>query len=168
MRSGIYVLVIEVAGLERRFGALGRLKLPRGFYLYVGSAVSRRGRLLERRVLRHLKPGKKLRWHIDYLLDQGAYSSKAEVKLVAYAETYKRAECSISKLLSRSLKPIPGFGCSDCRCVSHLYYSSSLREAISTLRETFREAGLSMELTTPHDFLVKYGGQDSLICLSSQ
>lgn len=167
MKSGVYVLVVEVSGVERRFGALGKLKLPPGFYLYVGSAVSKRGRLLEKRILRHLRPEKKLRWHIDYLLDQGACSSKARVKLVAYAETERRAECVVAKLLSRSLKPVPGFGCSDCKCISHLYYSSTLEEALSALREAFREAGLTLKLATPSDLLVKYQDEASLTCLSS-
>ena len=45
-------------------GALGEVSLEPGWYLYVGSAR----RHLEARLRRHLRPEKRRRWHIDYLL----------------------------------------------------------------------------------------------------
>lgn len=66
IESGVYQLVI---GLERTtivvVGALGEHEFPRGTYVYTGRA----SKWLNKRVARHLRPEKRLRWHIDYLLE---------------------------------------------------------------------------------------------------
>ena len=33
-----------------------------------------------------------------------------------------------------SLTAVPGFGCSDCRCLSHLHYSSDCSKALLAVR----------------------------------
>ena len=116
--KGVYCLVIEVPDATAvEIGALGWLKFERGFYTYVGSAQNN----LEKRVSRHLKKKKQLRWHIDYLL-----SKNVSVRKVLWKPGSKKEECRISKSLAKSADIIKGFGCSDCPCKSHLFRLRSL------------------------------------------
>lgn len=121
VEKGTYVLVIA---LEREasvaVGKLGRFAFPVGYYIYVGSA---RGGLSQR-VHRHLEGGggegssKKLRWHIDYLLQH------AKVVEMWYAEnSHECLWATAVKEMPQCQIPVPGFGSSDCRCPSHLIYS---------------------------------------------
>lgn len=125
--SGIYVLILE---LEKSgsysIGKLGNLPFPAGFYAYVGSALNG----LNARISRHLRPEKSLHWHIDYFLQY------ARIINVVYKELPKkrnitklslREECIIATSLESSPKYIKGFGCNDCRCHSHLFYSKKAR-----------------------------------------
>jgi Uri superfamily endonuclease len=43
----------------------------------------------------------------------------------------KDRECIIATELAKLLTPIPGFGVSDCRCSSHLFYSHDLDISIT-------------------------------------
>ena len=107
-------MLIEVKKpLRRRIGSLGMVKFDKGYYCYVGSALNN----LEKRILRHLRKRKKLRWHIDYLLS----CRDVVVKRILYKENKKREECEIAKKIRKISKPIPNFGCSDCSCESHLF-----------------------------------------------
>ncbi len=106
-----YQLTIEVsAAVTLQIGRLGNFTFRPGVYLYSGSA--RRG--LRSRINRHLRREKKLRWHIDYLLD----SPVAEVRRVLIST---RPECELVRK-GGGLVVVPGFGASDCRsgCASHL------------------------------------------------
>jgi Uri superfamily endonuclease len=117
--KGSYVLLIEVDKVKRiKIGRLGNKEFRPGFYAYVGSAMSG----LEGRIKRHLSSIKKVFWHIDYLLKD------AEVVEVFQLESDKRIECEIAVRLSKRLPGIRGFGCSDCRCPSHLFFSAGRQE----------------------------------------
>lgn len=123
--KGAYVLI---ARLQRpvtlMVGALGEMRLPAGEYAYVGSAMGG----LEQRIARHLRADKRPHWHIDYLL---AHAPVVEVVRVPGAE---RAECAIARELAARLDGVPGFGCSDCECASHLFVSAdseALRAAVA-------------------------------------
>ena len=112
--KGSYVLVIELP--EEQAIAVGSLKVvhfPRGNYAYVGSALGG----VESRLNRHLQRSKKLRWHIDYLLQ------KASISSIIICETEDRVECAIAQALSRQFDSIIGFGSSDCKCPSHLFFA---------------------------------------------
>lgn len=112
--KGSYVLLIRLGkGKRIRIGRLGTLNFRPGFYAYVGSALNG----LEARVARHLGSRKRLFWHIDYLLEE------AEIEEVFRIESGERLECAISKALSERMESVAGFGSSDCRCRSHLFYS---------------------------------------------
>lgn len=112
--KGSYVLLVRLAGKKRiGIGKLGEIEFGPGYYAYVGSAMNG----LDKRVSRHLGSRKKLFWHIDYLLQ---YADVVEVFQVASPE---RLECRIARKLAENYHPIPGFGCSDCRCGSHFFYS---------------------------------------------
>ena len=122
MTSGIYILVFK---LERdgcyTIGKLGNIDFPAGYYCYVGSALNG----LEARIDRHLRKEKKFHWHIDYLLQYARITEiiYAKINKSAHAKLTHRAECMIAKSLAGSLSCIKGFGCSDCRCPSHLFHS---------------------------------------------
>jgi Uri superfamily endonuclease len=120
------VLLIEVLkDLKIKTGKLGSISFEKGFYAYVGSALNS----LEKWVGRHLRSEKKTFWHIDYLL------KRSKVIEVIYAETGNRKEC----LLARELSFVSNFGCSDCRCKSHLFFSKDLKSLRKNVLNIFRK-----------------------------
>lgn len=105
---GTYVLVFRVAPeISTRFGEL------LGGYCYVGSAMGPGG--ISARVGRHLRERKVLKWHIDHITASPSFDP------VAVYATSDPVECFVASSLARSHRGIPGFGCSDCRCASHLF-----------------------------------------------
>lgn len=140
--KGTYVLIVENHAdteIEIEIGKIGRIKFKRGFYAYVGSALSG----LEQRIGRHLRaPGdnKKLHWHIDYFLA----CPMVEVKEVIFAETEERKECEIAVKMNidRELDCIENFGCTDCSCKSHLFFSTSLTRLKEHVYNYFCASGL--------------------------
>ncbi|MEM3565417.1 MAG: DUF123 domain-containing protein [Candidatus Bathyarchaeia archaeon] len=93
--------------------------MGKGFYAYVGSA--QKG--VEKRLIRHFRRACKKRfWHIDYLL---AMDDVSVVKAF-YKEAGKSEECVTAQVLKAVGSPVEGFGCSDCRCGSHLFGFNSL------------------------------------------
>lgn len=112
MKKGSYLLVIELP--ENMTITIGKRKVmsfKKGCYGYMGSALNG----LEPRIRRHLNSQKKLHWHIDYLL------THAKIKQVFVKESTRREECDIANAFTQLLRAIPGFGCSDCDCQSHLF-----------------------------------------------
>jgi Uri superfamily endonuclease len=114
--KGTYILVIKLKEEKTiQIGKLGKILFKKGFYVYVGSAFNG----LAQRIDRHLRKNKKIHWHIDYFLNF------SEIKGVLFKESETKQECSIAKKLEKHIVSIPGFGCSDCRCKSHLFYGSN-------------------------------------------
>jgi Uri superfamily endonuclease len=131
--KGIYSILVKLdkpASLETRSGRIFTLK--KGFYGYVGSALGG----IEKRIDRHLNIEKKHYWHIDFLLDY------ARIEKVICAETDQDKECLVAQALSRSLPSVSGFGCSDCRCFSHLFFSDKLAILKSLTISAFHQQGL--------------------------
>ena len=127
------MLIIEKSRCEElEIGKLGTIEFKRGFYAYVGSALSG----LERRINRHLRREKRLHWHIDYLLA----SPDAEIREVIFKETSNREECMIASKMHEQLANIKGFGCSDCRCESHLFFSSSHDRILDVAHHSLQNA----------------------------
>jgi Uri superfamily endonuclease len=130
---GTYALVVHLPySISLSIGSIGRVNLERGFYVYVGSALGG----VERRVGRHLSPEKKVRWHIDHLL------LRSRVADVVAAESPERKECEVAGKLARSMRPVPGFGSTDCRCETHLFYCSNFHEALRRVLEAFKASNL--------------------------
>lgn len=121
-RPGVYTLLLAVtAATSIRVGKLGIHQFPVGHYTYTGSALGARSTTLRHRIHRHLRPTKRLHWHIDYLLAAEA----ARVQTVLFAETSEPLECPIATAIvgiPGADIVVPGFGASDCRrgCPSHL------------------------------------------------
>lgn len=112
--KGSYVLLIELSEEKTvTAGRLGPIDFTRGHYAYAGSAMSG----LYPRIKRHLRAEKKLRWHIDYLLQ------KARIQDIIICEAEDKIECSIARVLERQYDSVPGFGSSDCKCSSHLFFA---------------------------------------------
>jgi Uri superfamily endonuclease len=118
--KGTYCLVIHLNQKTRiKVGKMGFIDFKKGYYVYVGSALNS----LESRIKRHLSADKKLHWHVDYLL----MDKNAEVVDVVFAVNDDRWECSVASEISKNGEGIPKFGCSDCKCPSHLFYFNDLK-----------------------------------------
>lgn len=76
-------------------------------------------RNLSKRIARHQRKEKKLRWHIDYLL---SHPEVELIEVISYPSKIKE-ECFYNQLLlnEKAEVSVKGFGSSDCReCPSHL------------------------------------------------
>jgi Uri superfamily endonuclease len=157
--SGLYLVLVRVPKLlELPVGRLGYHRLPRGWYVYTGSA--RRG--LSARADRHLKREKRVRWHIDrltahadatalgaVLLPGGGHSRQLRSTGHATEAPDSRAisdECVLNQTVGRLLEadaPIPRFGAGDCRggCPAHLWHSET-RLSVAGLARLVTAAGL--------------------------
>ncbi len=135
--GGIYLLMIRLHGQRLiQIGGLGYRFFHRGSYGYVGSA--RRG--MKSRLNRHLKDVKRLHWHIDYLLRYG------EIEAIVYGQCVLDKECMLASELSRIFQLLPGFGSTDCRCSSHLFYFPHRRPLARVGYASFRRIGLAPRL----------------------
>jgi Uri superfamily endonuclease len=111
--QGAYLLVMDLQDNRSiAVGRLGMIAFQKGYYIYVGSGLNG----LEQRIQRHLREQKKIHWHIDYFLPF------TRVMDVFYKESAQREECRIALELKRTFSCVTGFGCSDCSCISHLFY----------------------------------------------
>lgn len=113
-----YSLYIQISRkISINIGKLGKVDFPKGIYLYCGSARKN----FDARIKRHLARNKKIRWHIDYLLE----SKYSKIIKIEKFELEKHTECSLVKyyvLSNTAEKFADGFGASDCKngCRSHL------------------------------------------------
>ncbi len=118
---GTYALLLECRTPRAvRIGRLGLLRLAPGRFLYVGSAFGPGG--LRARLARHFRRVKPKRWHVDYL--RGC----ARVVGAWYTLDPRRLEHRWASRLAGEpgLTAVPGFGCSDCRCASHLFFGTRI------------------------------------------
>jgi Uri superfamily endonuclease len=71
---------------------------------------------LEQRIRRHLSEEKKIHWHIDNL-------TVIADAMEAYVSLEPIKECALAKMAAESgcVPAAKGFGCSDCRCGTHLF-----------------------------------------------
>ncbi|MGM0443124.1 MAG: DUF123 domain-containing protein, partial [Fibrobacterota bacterium] len=112
--SGIYAVCL-FTGIDRvvSIGALGEIRFPAGYYLYVGSA--KQG--LSKRIARHRRRRKNMHWHIDYLRDVCDVVQAWPIRLQG---SY---ECSFARdIAAMADDSVPRFGASDCSCTSHLFH----------------------------------------------
>jgi len=99
-------------------GALGALVFAAGFHVYVGSAQGSGGlQRVRRHILLAKDRARRPKWHIDYLLT----SDHFDLISVICASTEQKFECRLAGTLPGS--PVPRFGCSDCSCSSHLFFT---------------------------------------------
>ena len=143
--KGGYLLLTKLPEEEKiTVGRMGSQYFPRGYYLYAGSAMNG----LKRRIDRHLKKQKRLHWHIDYLLE------KASIEEIICIETENKIECELAQRLGNILAWVPGFGASDCKCKSHLYFAKNKSTLKKKIKEIFVKWG-------PH-YSVKYSEEFNL------
>jgi Uri superfamily endonuclease len=104
-------------------GKLGVFNFPAGVYAYAGSALGPGG--LAARLARHLRHPKPLHWHIDYL------RAHSRPRVIWLLENEGDRECIWAEVMSQmdgASRPVPGFGSSDCRCLSHLVHFTTLAD----------------------------------------
>jgi sugar fermentation stimulation protein A len=114
---GSYLLILKLKE-DRKvdIGKWGEVLFKKGFYVYVGSAMAN----LSKRMDRHRRLRKRHHWHIDDL------RAVAEFHSILAIRASERLECEISETLSEIAEwDIPGFGCSDCSCETHLFGMAS-------------------------------------------
>ena len=118
--NGIYFLILKLNNdIDLIIGKLGTFHFRAGYYYYyIGSALGTGG---FKRVTRHFNvaSGKNntRKWHIDHLLPH------SEVICSVLLPTNEALECKAARTLIEFSDFIPGFGCSDCTCKSHLFFS---------------------------------------------
>jgi Uri superfamily endonuclease len=116
-RPGVYALFCQLDRETRiEVGRLGPLRLRPGLYAYVGSALGPGG--LRARLEHHSRLAAAPRWHIDYLRRHAA------VERIWFRYGTEKVECAwASAMLAMGGAVLaPGFGSSDCRCRSHLFW----------------------------------------------
>jgi len=152
---GVYTLIIYAPKLVKiRVGKLGLVDFPAGYYAYTGSALGRGALSLRGRVERHFRAGKKLHWHIDFLLN----SRTTKIVSAVVSETKLPKECQVSSFLEKTRGAtviIKGFGSQDCKlgCGAHLHHfpTQSSSEVIKLVLTTHRKVGLSpVTLSQPY------------------
>lgn len=118
LRQGTYVLILRLSRNHRiRVGRLGSFEFRPGFYAYVGSAFGPGG--LASRLKHHLRPTVRPHWHMDYL------RKVAVLEQVWLSESEARREhgwAAVVQKLPGATPSARGFGSSDCRCKTHLFY----------------------------------------------
>jgi Uri superfamily endonuclease len=100
-----------------QIGRWREIEILPGYYIYIGSAFGPGG--VRARVLRHLRRDKPKHWHIDYLREF-VIPLAAWIRYETTRLEHKWAQVFICM---RETTPIRGFGCSDCKCYSHLFHS---------------------------------------------
>ncbi len=124
-----YILLINVSeDLKIRVGQLGEASFEKGDYIYIGSAKG----CLETRLQRHLRKKKKTYWHIDYLLK----SKKTKILQIWIID--KKMECQTAEVVCQDptteiIKK--GFGSSDCKCLTHLFFVKNKKQIESILKK---------------------------------
>lgn len=136
MDKGIYCLVFENPSCSVRVGALGEIAFRRGWHIYVGSALGSGGLArLDRHIALSRNKDRRPKWHVDYLSASQSFCLRSSV----HAITEERLECRLAEALGG--ENVPGFGCSDCDCPSHLFYRR--RNPVKETEAAIRSLGLT-------------------------
>jgi Uri superfamily endonuclease len=136
-----YCLIIRLNNDSRiSIGKIGELDFKKGYYVYTGSALNS----IDARIKRHLKTRKKIFWHVDYFLA----SPNASIKKVVLERSSEKWECKVAGEISSKGSPVIKFGCSDCKCDSHLFYFENYDETEKWVLNAFNKFALNIEKFT--------------------
>jgi len=113
MRGSYLLFLRNFRGCSVRVGRLGTIVFNSGVYVYVGSGLNN----VVSRVSRHFNSVKRVFWHIDYIASRVMRVIGAILLI-----SDKRLEGVLSSILKDYYSYVPGFGASDTRDVSHLFY----------------------------------------------
>ena len=134
-RKGVYCLIFENSECTLKVGKKGEFSFREGYHIYVGSALGPGGL---KRMQRHIRlsrdKDKNPKWHVDYLHFEPAF----RLVSVAFAATHERLECMLAGAVGGLC--VPGFGCTDCACRSHLFFRE--KYPLSEILEAFEGLGL--------------------------
>lgn len=111
--AGDYMIVLQMEeDSTLTVGSLGDIRFPKGYYVYVGSARKN----LDQRITHHKALRKRRHWHMDYLRNACRFTGAIPIR------TKEDLEHKLAEALSGIADwTIPGFGCTDCSCKSHLF-----------------------------------------------
>jgi sugar fermentation stimulation protein A len=147
--KGTYTLIIDCKKPFRvEIGRIGRVQIDEGFFVYTGSALGRGEASLERRIGRHCRKRKRVRWHVDFL----TVRPEIIIRKVICLDSPERLECRINQLIISELagKPVaPHAGATDCRCEGHLLSLrfAGVREMLSRLQRVYSHFGTPILLS---------------------
>jgi len=113
MRGSYLLFLRNERRCSVRVGRLGNIVFNSGVYVYVGSGLNN----VVSRVGRHFKSVKRVFWHIDYIASRVMRIIGAILLI-----SDKRLEGMLSSILKDYYSYVPGFGASDTKDVSHLFY----------------------------------------------
>jgi Uri superfamily endonuclease len=137
--KGTYCIIIHLKEKTTiEVGKKGHITFKKGYYVYVGSALNS----LKSRLKRHLSSNKKLFWHVDYLLA----SSNAKIIDIVFAVDEGKWECHLASKIANKGDPILSFGCSDCKCSSHLFQFEEIEKSIKTCVNAFKIINLEPKM----------------------
>lgn len=110
---GCYIFIVRLPEEQAiAIGSKGSMVFKKGYYLYVGSAKNS----LSKRLERHRRKRKRFHWHIDYL--RIFCEPHEAIAIRTTADLEHELAGAVSAIADWQ---IPGFGCSDCSCPSHLF-----------------------------------------------
>lgn len=145
IKKGVYVLILKLdQESDIQIGKLGKFLFRNGFYAYTGSALGSGG---FKRVERHfnVSNGKNStrKWHIDYLLP------KSRIMHAILIPTEDTIECKLARNIMKisGISIVPGFGCTDCKCETHLIYAQD------DLKNMITDVCDKMEIKKYHDMV---------------
>lgn len=112
--SGFYLFLVSMDEEKTiKIGSSMEQTFAKGFYLYVGSA--KKG--LSKRIERHKRTRKNKHWHMDYLREESTVVQSWPIRIQG------NYECEIAQQFHAIAdSEIAKFGCSDCKCNSHLFF----------------------------------------------
>ena len=129
-------MIFQNRACKLEVGKKGEFSFNPGFHIYVGSALGPGGL---KRTKRHINLSqnrdRNSRWHVDYLHLNPAF----RLVSVVYTFTSARFECELASKIGGD--SISGFGCTDCKCSSHLFYRT--KNPLLEINEAFKSMGLS-------------------------
>ncbi len=119
---GTYAIVLKSnEDQEIHIGKLGKVNIHDGYYVYVGSAFGPGG--IKTRVGHHAAITNKPHWHMDYLRKA---TELIEVWYTYGKTRYEHIWADALQLCHGASIPFPGFGSSDCQCISHLIFFKTM------------------------------------------
>lgn len=71
--------------------------------------------------------------------------SNSAVEEVILERSPEKWECNVAAKISRKGLPTNRFGCSDCKCSSHLFYFESEEAAKNACLDSFKKLELKIE-----------------------
>jgi Uri superfamily endonuclease len=104
-----------------------RLTLDEGCYLYVGSAFGPGG--LDARLRRHQRGDGRRHWHVDYLRAATTFVGA----IVDRGGERREHQWAAELEACGKYAAIAGFGCSDCRCPTHLFHAACAPGSLADL-----------------------------------
>ena len=126
--TGTYVLVLSSPRTARiAVGKRLRVTLDAGCYLYAGSAFGPGG--LDARLRRHQHGVGRRHWHVDYLRAATTFVGA----IVDRGSERREHQWAAELKACGDYATIPGFGCSDCRCTTHLFHAASAPASLADL-----------------------------------